>query len=230
MKREFLSDLFKKHFPDAEIPKAVIDAIMDENGKDAEASKTALQTAQNDLKAVQTKASDLEEQIKNRDTDIENLRQTAATSEETKKALADLQTKYDADTKDLQTKLEDQQKEAEKQLQEQALTHATESFFKDIPFASELARKAAMVDFKAAGLKLEDSGKFLGADDWIKQLRESDPAAFKPDEQEDDGNNGFVPPVFVRPTGGSGADAGKVGNETAFTGFGFTHLREPKKE
>lgn len=223
MKRDFLTELFKKH--GIEAPKEAVDAIMDENGKDLEAGKKDLEKAKTDLESEKTKATDLGEQIKKRDADIVELQKQTGSSEETKKALTDLQTKYDADTKTLQEKLSNQQKEAEKQLQEQTIAHATEGFFKEIPFASELARKAAMADFKAAGLKLDEGGKFLGADDWVKQLRESDPAAFKPADDEDGDSK---PPYFVAPSSGGGDPAPNGGDKGGFNfGSRFTRLRQP---
>lgn len=228
MKREFLTELFKKH--NVEVPKEAVDSIMDENGKDLEAGKKDLDKAKTDLAAEQTKAKELGDQIKKRDADIAELQKQTATSDETKKALTDLQAKYDADTKTLQETLDNQKKEAEKQLQDQALSHATEAFFKDLPFASELARKAAMSDFKEAGLKLDESGKFLGADDWVKQLRETDPAAFK--AEEDNGPNGGGanrPPYFVAPSSNGGGNPGlDSGNKDGFNFSNrFTRLRQP---
>lgn len=230
MKREFLIELFKKHLPETEIPKEAIDAIMDENGRDAEGGKATLAKAQSELKAAQEQVAALAEQIKQRDTDIATLQKEAATSEETKKALTELQAKYDTESKEYQTKLEEQQKEAEKQLAEQAYSHATEDFFKEQPFASELARKAAIADFKAAGLKLDpQSGKFLGADDWLKQLRETDPAAFKAEEGEDEGAEEDAP-YFVAPanTGKSKPGTGTPAKDGSFNFTNqFSRLRQP---
>lgn len=222
MKRESLSELFKKH--SIEIPKEVIDAIMDENGKDLETLKKDAEKAKTDLKAAETKAGELEEQIKKRDGDIVELQKQATTSKETQDALTALQTKYDTDTKELGTKLETQRKEAEKQLADQEETFAAEKFFEGIPFASELARNAAKAEFKTAGLKLDkDSKKFLGADDWVKQLRDKDPAAFKADESDP---SNTPPPYFVNPTNPS---KNPPPNDAGAFNFGsrFNQLRQP---
>lgn len=222
MKRDSLSDLFKKH--SIEIPKEVIDAIMDENGKDLETLKKEAEKAKSDQKAAETKAGELTDQIKQRDADIVELQKQATTSKETNDALTALKTKYDTDTQELNTKLETQRKEAEKQLAEQEESFASEEFFKGIPFASELARNAAKAEFKAAGLKLDkESKKFLGSDDWVKQLREKDPAAFKPDESEADNTQ---QPYFVNPTNSS---KNPPSNEAGAFNFGsrFNQLRQP---
>ena len=223
MKRDFLAELFKKHT--IEIPKEVIDAIMDENGKDLETSKKDLDKAKTDLKAAEEKAGSLDEQIKKRDADIVELQKQATTSKETQDALAALQTKYDSDTKELNTKLENQHKEAEKQLAEQEESFAVEEFFKGVPFASELARNAAREEFKKAGLKLDkESKKFLGSDDWVKQLKEKDPAAFKADESDPASNPA---PYFVNPTNPTGGNPPASGADGFNFGNRFNRLRQP---
>lgn len=47
-----------------------------------------------------------------------------------------------------------------------------------IKFTSELARKAFIGDLKTAGLKLDDAGAFVGADDFVKKMRTDNPDAF----------------------------------------------------
>ncbi len=66
-------------------------------------------------------------------------------------------------------------------------------YFENFKFTSDLAKKAAMDEFRRKELKLEN-GQFLGGDDFMKQLKESNPTAF---ETEDDG---VKPPTFVKPT------------------------------
>lgn len=65
-------------------------------------------------------------------------------------------------------------------------------FFSGYKFTSELARKAAMNEFKAKEFKLEN-GKFLGGEDYMKELMQSNPTAFETEEGE-------KPPVIVKPT------------------------------
>lgn len=66
-------------------------------------------------------------------------------------------------------------------------------YFEAFKFTSELAKKAAMDEFRKKELKLEN-GQFLGGDDFMKQLKEANPTAF---EAEDDGTK---PPTIVKPT------------------------------
>lgn len=55
--------------------------------------------------------------------------------------------------------------------------------FNGYQFSSELVKKAAMQAFDEKELKFEN-GKFLGADDFFKGLKESDPGIFKEEQQQ----------------------------------------------
>lgn len=70
---------------------------------------------------------------------------------------------------------------------------AIQKYFEAFKFTSELAKKAAMEEFKSKGLKLEN-GQFLGGDDFMKQLKETNPTAFVADD------DGQKPPIIVKPT------------------------------
>lgn len=72
-------------------------------------------------------------------------------------------------------------------------TGSIEKYFEGFKFTSELAKKAAMEEFKKKEFKLEN-GQFLGGDDFMKQLKEANPTAFVAD------NDGTKPPVIVKPT------------------------------
>jgi len=64
-------------------------------------------------------------------------------------------------------------------------------YFETFKFTSELAKKAAIEEFKKKELKLEN-GLFLGGEDYMKQLKEANPTAFEADE------DGEKPPVLVK--------------------------------
>ncbi len=70
---------------------------------------------------------------------------------------------------------------------------ALNKYFETFKFTSDLAKRAAMDEFRKKELKLEN-GAFLGGDDFMKQLKEANPTAF---EAEDDGTK---PPIIVKPT------------------------------
>lgn len=202
MKREELEKLG--------LTKEQIDTIMAENGKDIEASKTALAAKEQELATKTTEAEGYKTQLSDRDKDIKELKKQAGNSEELNTKLAELQTKYDTETTSLKTKLD-----------EQALDHATEKFFTGVEFASGLAKEAAIAKFKSKGLKYEND-KFLGGDDFIAELKKTDPAAFKPEEKEDD--NLPPPPQFVAPTGNQAQNKDKP---NPFN-FGFSEVRTVK--
>lgn len=215
MKREFLE---KIEVGGVKLPADVIDSIMLEHGKGVEGTKTELAAKIQELATVTTERDGLKTQISQRDNDIKDLRTQIGDSEELNNKLTALQTKYDADTADLQ-----------KQISDQSINFATEKFFGQFEFASELAKKAAIADFKEQNFKLDEkTGDFLGGKEWLDNLRQSDPAAFKVTEQNnnDDGGNQNLP-FFVAPTGGSPSanNGGKGGFD-----FGFAGVRERPKD
>lgn len=55
---------------------------------------------------------------------------------------------------------------------------AKERLFNNIQFASAMAKNGAMAEFDAKDFEFKD-GNFIGADDFIKGLKASDPNAFK---------------------------------------------------
>lgn len=226
MKREFLEAI---EVNGVKLPKETIDSIMDENGKDIEAGKTALATKEQEVATLTAERDGLKTQIADRDKDIKSLREQAGNSAELNTKLTELQSKYDKDTADLQKKIADQ-----------TLDHATEKFFSQFEFASELAKKAAVADFKAQGFKLDEkTGEFQGGKDWVEALKKSDPAAFKPETNPDgdgqgDGGNGGAggaggagfgnSPYFVAPTGTGNNGGGNNGGANPFN-FGFAGVR-----
>jgi DNA-binding transcriptional MerR regulator len=215
----------RKVLQDMGLTKEQIDTIMAENGKDVEAVKTTLTAKEQELTTSKIELQGTKDQLKQRDTDIAELKKQAGNSEELNKQLTTLQGKYDTDTKALETKLSDQ-----------SLDFATQKFFSDVPFASELARKAAVADFKTKGFKYE-GGKFIGADGYVAELKKSDPAAFKPekDPEGDDPNKQkqpqgaqHQPPQFSKQiTNNQGADGNPSGKASFFSGGGLNFVRQP---
>jgi len=149
----------------------VIKAIMDENGKDVEAAKKGVDDLKQQLASKDTEIEGLKEQISQRDKDIEDLKNTAADNEALKTQLGELQTKYNTDTEALEQRLKDQQTEFEN-------SKATETFFADVEFSSQLAKDAAIAQFKAKNFKLVD-GVFEGGKEWLEDLRKTSPDGFK---------------------------------------------------
>lgn len=84
-----------------------------------------------------------------------------------KKSASDWEEKYNTDTKALQDKLD-----------ARATEFAAEKYMGQYQFTSPLAAKAAMAEFMAQGFKRSDDGIFLGADDFMHKMKESNPGAF----------------------------------------------------
>jgi len=93
MKREFLKNLG--------LSEEAIDKIMAENGNDINDLKTQIQ-------ATTTERDGFKDQLKQRDTDITELKKSAATADELKTKFAELETKYQKDTGDLSSKMAQQ--------------------------------------------------------------------------------------------------------------------------
>lgn len=185
MKRE---DLKAKGLTDEQI-----DFVMAENGKDINTSKSAAEKAAQDLTAAQEQAKGLQAQIDARDKDIKDLQEKAKGNEGISDQLAQLQAKYTKDTQDLQKRLDDQRAD-----------FAMEKAFANVPFASTLAKKAAIADFKAKGYKVNEKGEYAEAEMFIASLKKEDPAAFKPDDSGKDKGDGK--------DGGQGNGQGQNGN------------------
>lgn len=210
MKREFLEAI---EVNGVKLTKEAIDSIMAENGKDIEGIKTQLSAKEQELATKTTEAEGYKTQLSERDKDIKELKAQAGNSEELNTKLTELQTKYDTDTSNLK-----------KQLDDQSTDHAMEKFFGGYEFASELAKKAAMADFKAKQFKIDEKGNFAGGKEFMEDLKKTDPAAFKPAE---DTNKNPPLPSFAGPTGtgsGSGGD-----NKNPFN-FGFSAIRNNEKK
>lgn len=108
-----------------------------------------------------------------KDMDIDGIKQKAA----------DWETKYNTDIAALNQKITDQQKES-----------AAKDYLQGKGIKSKLAQKAALTGLM--GLEFKD-GALVGADDYLKKLKEEDPDSF---ETEDEGKS--KPQNWVRSTTG----------------------------
>lgn len=85
---------------------------------------------------------------------------------------------YDPDWKQ---KAADAQQQAEQQIAGIKARYAAASAADALKFTSESAKKAFLSDLAAKKLPLQDDGKLLGFDDFVKSYKESDPGAFAPE-------------------------------------------------
>lgn len=130
------------------------------NGKDIERYKKAADTAKADLEASQ-------EQLSQRDADIEKLKKSAGDVDGIKQQLADLQTKYTTETEQYQKQIADRD-------YADAVNHAIAD--KGVKFSSKAAEKAFVADLTANRLTLKN-GALEGFEDYLKAQQGSDPAA-----------------------------------------------------
>lgn len=218
MKREFLKQLIPG------ITDEQLNAVMNENGNDLNAMRATITQHETTIQTLTTERDGYKTQLSDRNKDIKALQEQAKGNEDLTKQLGELQTKYDTDTKALQKKLDDQ-----------AADHAIEAVFSGVQFASSLAKRAAIADFKAKGYKLGSDGKYAEADGYIAQLKKDDPAAFKT-ESTNDGksgdktdstpkNNPQLPRFSTPMSNGGGADS----KGSAFD-LSFNYVRSRPKE
>ncbi len=138
-----------------ELNKETIDAIMAEYGKTTQ----GLREERDNLK---TQVEDANKEIQSyKDMDIDSI----------KKSADDWKTKYE--------EMEANQKaEKEKSIRNER----TNAFFNDIKFASESAKAGVIAQFNEKDFKYdEETKKFLGANEWLKDLKEKDSGAFLSD-------------------------------------------------
>lgn len=216
MKRDFLKDLG--------IEGDVIKQIMDENGKDVEEAKKGIEDLKQQVASKDTEISGLREQIVQRDADIEALRTASADNESLKSQLTELQAKYSTDTAELQQKLRDQATEFE-------TSKATEAFFNDVEFSSQLAREAAIAQFKSKDFKLEN-GTFQGGKEWLEELRKNSPDAFKAVEADPAISNPQQPYFTknINPANSAPAATPPGGGGNPFGGWNFQQVRNFDKK
>lgn len=118
--------------------------------------------------ALKTQADGLDKQLKEASVEIQSYK--GMDIDGIKKKAEEWEAKYNSDTQELQKKLEQQNYDFE-----------AERYLGKYKFSSELAKKAAFADFREKKFQLQD-GVFLGADDYMKQLKESNPTAFVDEE------------------------------------------------
>lgn len=134
-------------------------------------SKEKYDARETELAGVRKQLDDANAEIKGYvDMDIDGI----------KKKVTEWEAKYNEDTKALNAQMAEQERQ-----------HQLERFFDRYEFTSVPARKGIMDEFKAKEFKLED-GKFVGAEEFMKGLMESDDykGAFVIHSEEPEAPNG----------------------------------------
>lgn len=117
--------------------------------------------------------------------DVNGLKTTIATltaeRDTARTSLGEANKKLEGYDPDWKQKAADAQQQAEQQIAGIKVRYAAASAADALKFTSESAKKAFLSDLAAKKLPLQDDGKLLGFDDFVKSYKESDPGAFAPD-------------------------------------------------
>ena len=180
--------------------------IMSINGTDIESAKTkagqATEKLQTELDNSKLELKAKEELITSVNSEIEKFK--GMNIEEIQKQVETLKTQ----NTEYQTKSEADKVAYEKQLADKDYEFAVKEFVSGHKFTNDFVKDAFVNDFKSKGLKLED-GKFLGADDHVKNFMEKNPGVFAVETTTEN-----KIPEIVKGTGGQQT-------QTTGNGFGF---------
>ena len=167
MERKFLEDLG--------LTKEQIDSVMTENGKD-------INKAKGDIESVKAELHTAKETIKERDTQLENLKGSVGDNKELKLQIENLQTEnkttkenYEAEIKELKLS--------------NAIKLAILDTAQDVDLVTSLFDKSKLI--------LSDDGKVTGLEEQLKVIKESKSFLFKEEKNLDKKNNQQIPPGFI---------------------------------
>ena len=197
MKRDFLKGLG--------LDDSIIDQIMDENGKDIQREKNAVNKVNQDLEKYKAENEGLKTQLSEANTQIQSFKEMDIDG--IKASAEEWKTKYETDTKALNEKI------AAKDYD-----YAIKDFMSNYKFIDDDVKETVINKFKAKEFKLEE-GKFLGGEDFMKDYKENHKSLFVPDEPQD------PIPQIVKPTGGN-----NPGGDTNPFKFNFMGVRPVNKE
>lgn len=197
MKRDFLKGLG--------LDDSIIDQIMDENGKDIQREKNAVNKVNQDLEKYKAENEGLKTQLSEANTQIQSFKEMDIDG--IKASAEEWKTKYETDTKALNEKI------AAKDYD-----YAIKDFMSNYKFIDDDVKEIVINKFKAKEFKLEE-GKFLGGEDFMKEYKENHKSLFISDEPQD------PIPEIVKPTGGSNPS----GDANPFK-FNFMGVRPVNKE
>lgn len=197
MKRDFLKGLG--------LDDSIIDQIMDENGKDIQREKNAVNKVNQDLEKYKAENEGLKTQLSEANTQIQSFKEMDIDG--IKASAEEWKTKYETDTKALNEKI------AAKDYD-----YAIKDFMSQFKFIDDDVKETVINKFKAKEFKLEE-GKFLGGEDFMKEYKENHKSLFVSDEPQE------PIPQIVKPTGGSNPP----GDTNPFK-FNFMGVRPVNKE
>lgn len=155
--------------------------------------------------------------------DLERQKQTITTLTTERDAartqLADANKKLEGYDPDWKQKAADAEQKAAAQLSALKADYAAENAAAGLKFSSASAKKAFLAELKGKGLALQDDGKLLGFEDFVKEYKTSDPDAFAPDKP--------APTITVPGKGGAPVKTGRAYTDEKYKNNPFYH---PKGE
>lgn len=155
--------------------------------------------------------------------DLERQKQTITTLTTERDAartqLADANKKLEGYDPDWKQKAADAEQKAAAQVSALKADYAAENAAAGLKFSSTSAKKAFLAELKGKGLALQDDGKLLGFEDFVKEYKTSDPDAFAPDKP--------TPTITVPGKGGAPAKTGRAYTDEKYKNNPFYH---PKGE
>lgn len=155
--------------------------------------------------------------------DLERQKQTTTTLTTERDAartqLADANKKLEGYDPEWKTKAEQAEQKAAAQVSALKADYAAENAAAGLKFSSASAKKAFLADLKAKGLTLQDDGKLLGFEDFVKDYKTTDPDAFAPDKP--------TPTITVPGKGGAPAKTSQAYTDEKYKNNPFYH---PKGE
>lgn len=163
MKRDFLKGLG--------LDDSIIDQIMDENGKDIQREKNAVNKVNQDLEKYKEENEGLKTQLNEANTQIQSFKEMDIDG--IKASAEEWKTKYETDTKALNEKI------AAKDYD-----YAIKDFMSNYKFIDDDVKETVINKFKAKEFKLEE-GKFLGGEDFMNDYKENHKALFVLDEPQE---------------------------------------------
>lgn len=156
MKREDLENLGLNEEQITGVMKLKSSSIS-ENDKELESLKTQITQLTTEKDNLQNQIADANKQIEDfKSMDIESIKKTAD---------------------EYKTKYEESEKTYKQELAKIERSNQVKDYFSNVDFASESAKQGVIAQFNAKDFKFED-GKFLGADEWLNDLKQKDAGAF----------------------------------------------------
>lgn len=174
-----------------------INEVMVEHGKTVEKAKGEASKVVQDLEKYKDEVEGLKTQLTDANTQIDSFKEMDIDG--IKKSADDWKAKYETDTQNLN-----------KQLADKDYEYSLNKYLDGYKFANDRVKNSIVQDLKSKEFKLEE-GKFLGADDYMNQLKESEPTSFLSNEPTE------PMPQIVKPGGGNPpAESSKFGFSTMF--------------